>query len=105
MTACGIAVPQILAVSANEQCYLQSDLGDESLFFEHIAKGYSESTIALLHKTIAELPRIQFEVAQDLDFQNCYPQAAFDKRTVYWDLNYFKYEFLKPSVLNLTKHF
>lgn len=103
MMACGIAVPQILAVSANEQCYLQSDLGDESLFFEHIAKGYSESTIALLHKTIAELPRIQFEVAQDLDFQNCYPQAAFDKRTVYWDLNYFKYEFLKPSGIEFNE--
>ena len=103
MTACGIAVPQIIAVSDNEQCYLQSDLGDESLFFEHIAKGYSESTIALLHKTIAELPRIQFEVAQDLDFQNCYPQAAFDKRTVYWDLNYFKYEFLKPSGIEFNE--
>lgn len=103
MTSCGIAVPQIIAVSDNEQCYLQSDLGDESLFFEHIAKGYSESTIALLHKTIAELPRIQFEVAQDLDFQNCYPQAAFDKRTVYWDLNYFKYEFLKPSGIEFNE--
>ena len=97
MANCGIAVPTVLAVSDNQQYYLLSDLGDESLFFDHIAKGYDESTVALLHKTIAQLPRIQFEVAKNLDFSICYPQASFDKRTVYWDLNYFKYEFLKPS--------
>lgn len=97
MAKCGIAVPAVLAVSEDQHHYLLSDLGDESLFFDHIAKGYDESTVALLHKTIAQLPRIQFEVAKNLDFSICYPQASFDKRTVYWDLNYFKYEFLKPS--------
>ena len=97
MAKCGIAVPAVLAVSEDQHHYLLSDLGDESLFFDHIAKGYDESTTTLLHKTIAQLPRIQFEVAKNLDFSICYPQASFDKRTVYWDLNYFKYEFLKPS--------
>ncbi len=97
MASCNIAVPTVLATSDNQQCYLLSDLGDASLFFDYIAKGYDESTTTLLHKTIAQLPRIQFELAKNLDFSICYPQAAFDQRTVYWDLNYFKYEFLKPS--------
>ena len=100
---CGVAVPKVLHISDNEQCYILSDLGDESLFFDHIAKGYNEQTVALLHKTIAQLPRIQFEVAKQLDFSICYPQAAFDKRTVYWDLNYFKYEFLKPSGIEFNE--
>lgn len=103
MAACNIAVPEVLAVAPDERCYLLSDLGDESLFFEHIAKGFSETTIALLHKTIAQLPRIQFEVAKNFDFSVCYPQASFDKRTVYWDLNYFKYEFLKPSGIEFNE--
>ena len=101
--ACGIAVPKVLLVSADKQCYILSDLGDESLFFDHIAKGYNEQTITLLHKTMAQLPRIQFEVAKSLDFSVCYPQATFDKRTVYWDLNYFKYEFLKPSGIEFNE--
>ena len=103
MASCGINVPQVLAVSSNKADYILSDLGDESLFFEHIAKGFDDTTVALLHKTIAQLPRIQFEVAKHLDFAVCYPQASFDKRTVYWDLNYFKYEFLKPSGIEFNE--
>lgn len=103
MAVCGIAAPTVLRVSTCQHYYLLTDLGDESLFFDHIAHGYSEPTIALLHKTIEQLPRIQFEVGKQLDFSVCYPQAAFDRRTVHWDLNYFKYEFLKPSGIEFNE--
>jgi aminoglycoside/choline kinase family phosphotransferase len=103
MAQAGIDVPQVLSVSADEKCYLLSDLGDESLFFDHIAQGFTPETVALLHQTIAQLPRIQFEVAKKLDFGICYPQSAFDQRTVFWDLNYFKYEFLKPSGIEFNE--
>lgn len=102
MEACGIPTPKILCISEDKHAYLLSDLGDESLFFEHIAKGFTAQTIDLLHKTISCLPRIQFEVAKNLDFSVCYPQASFDKRTIYWDLNYFKYSFLKPSKIGFN---
>ena len=103
MAQCGIPVPLVLSVSNDEHYYLLSDLGDESLFFDHIAQGYTPQTVDLLHKTMAYLPRIQFEVAKNLDFDICYPQACFDKRTVQWDLNYFKYNFLKPSGIEFNE--
>ena len=91
---CGIPAPKVLAVSEDFHCYLTDDLGNESLFFDHIANGFDEECVSLLHKTIAILPRIQFEVGKKLDFSICYPQAEFDERGIRWDLNYFKYNFL-----------
>ncbi|MDR2824813.1 MAG: phosphotransferase, partial [Prevotellaceae bacterium] len=94
-----LAVPQFFAMSNDRFHYLQEDLGDLSLF-EFIVKGrksgvFSEKEREILQKTIAQLPEIQFIGAEGFDFSACYPQYAFDKRTVMWDLNYFKYCFLK----------
>ncbi|MEE0990079.1 MAG: hypothetical protein UIC45_01995, partial [Paludibacteraceae bacterium] len=88
---CGIPAPKVLAVSEDYQYYLTSDLGDESLFFNHIAKGFDEECVSLLHKTVAMLPKIQFEVGKKLDFSICFPVPEFDERGIRWDLNYFKY--------------
>ncbi|MDD7272665.1 MAG: RNase adapter RapZ [Prevotella sp.] len=93
-------VPEVLAISTDESRYLQTDLGDTSLF-DALRNGretdghYSPAEEQLLIKTIAELPRLQIEGTKNLDYSQCYPQAAFDKTTVLFDLNYFKYCFLK----------
>ena len=100
---CGIPAPKVLAVSEDFHCYLTDDLGNESLFFDHIANGFDEECVSLLHKTIAILPRIQFEVGKKLDFSICYPQAEFDERGIRWDLNYFKYNFLKLSPIEFDE--
>ena len=97
----GINVPQILAVSDDESAYLQEDLGD-SILFDMLSAARKcgdgmEQVEELLCKTMAMLPKIQFEGAQGLDFSVCYPQPSFDRRMVMFDLNYFKYCFLKPS--------
>ena len=98
----GLSVPQVLAVSADERCYLQEDLGSRSLF-DALKDGreaggqYSEREQELLRRTIAQLPRLQILGAQDLDFSVCYPQPEMDETNVMFDLNYFKYCFLKPS--------
>ena len=84
-----IPVPEIYSVSDDRMRYLQEDLGD-SLLFEN-------SDDSLLCRTMALLPKIQFEGADGLDFSVCYPQPSFDRRMVMFDLNYFKYCFLKPS--------
>lgn len=100
-----LPVPQIYAVSDNELCYLQSDLGDVSLF-DAIKGGrdtggrYNVKEKELLVKTIRELPNIQIRGARGLDFTNCYPQPEFDSDNVLFDLNYFKYCFLKPTELD-----
>ncbi len=98
----GLPVPQLLAVSEDGMRYLQSDLGCHSLY--DVLKGgrekggtYSEHEVELLRRTIALLPKIQLEGAEDLDFTQCYPQERMDRTNVMFDLNYFKYCFLMPS--------
>ena len=98
----GLSVPQVLAVSADERCYLQEDLGSRSLF-DALEDGreagghYSDEEKELLRRTIAQLPRLQILGGQGLDFSVCYPQPEMDETNVMFDLNYFKYCFLKPS--------
>ena len=97
--AAGAAAPRVLAVSEDGLCYLQEDLGDVSLYSALTGareKGvFNDEEIALLCSVIAELPKIQFGVSQYFDFSLCYPVSDFNERTVMWDLNYFKYCFLK----------
>lgn len=97
-----LPVPEVYAVSDDEMCYIQSDLGTMALF-DALKKGrdaggqYDESEKKLLVKIMRLLPRIQMLGAQELDFSVCYPQPEFDETNVMFDLNYFKYCFLKPS--------
>lgn len=102
---CKLPVPKVLAVSDDEMRYLQTDLGNKSLF-EAIKGGreaggrYNLAEQQLLTKTIRELARFQMVGAQNLDWSNCYPQPEFDEDSVLFDLNYFKYCFLKATELD-----
>lgn len=96
----GLPVPEVYACSEDGLCYLQEDLGN-TLLFDLLAKGretgeYGADERELLKKTMRLLPAIQYEGAEGFDFDCCYPQPAFNRRSVLWDLNYFKYCFLKP---------
>lgn len=97
----GIRVPKILAVSDDELRYIQEDFGD-SILYERVSHGraagvYSDDEEVLLRRAMAALPKIQFEGADGLDFSVCYPDREFNARMVDFDLNYFKYCFLKNS--------
>lgn len=98
----GLPVPEIYAVSADGMAYLQEDLGSTSLF-DAIADGresgghYSEKEQLLIEKTIRLLPHVQVLGAEGMDWANCYPQPLMDERCAMFDLNYFKYCFLKTS--------
>lgn len=100
-----IPVPKMLAVSGDELRYLQEDLGKQSLF-DAIRGGreaggrYNQREKRLLVSVIRELPNIQLRGARGLDWSNCYPQPEFDIDSVLFDLNYFKYCFLKPTELD-----
>ncbi len=100
-----LPVPEVLAVSDDELRYLQTDLGSVSLF-DAIRGGreaggrYTLAEQELLKRTVRLLPEIQIRGARGLDFQNCYPQPAFDLDSVFFDLNYFKYCFLKATELD-----
>ena len=105
----GINVPQVYAVAQDGMTYIQEDLGDRMLSDEVAAAlkdgGYSPDSpvVELLCRTMSKLPEIQFKGAEGLDFSVCYPQPAFDHRMVMFDLNYFKYCFLKPSGLEFDE--
>ncbi|MDY4250163.1 phosphotransferase [Bacteroides pyogenes] len=97
----GIPVPEVYCMSDDKFCYLQEDLGDV-LLFNAIEKGrltsvFSEEEKDMLRKTVRLLPVIQFAGADGFDFSRCYPQPEFNQRSILWDLNYFKYCFLKAT--------
>ena len=103
----GIHVPEILAVSDDGMCYLQEDLGT-TLLYDLLAHGrengaYDPQERALLCRTLAALPKIQFEGGAGLDWNVCYPEPAFGERMIRFDLNYFKYCFLKATGLEFNE--
>ena len=102
----GLHVPSVLAVSQDELCYLQEDLGDKILF-NLVTEGresgiYSPIETERLCRTIEQLPRLQFQGAKGLDWDRCM-YKAFDGRMVDFDLNYFKYCFLKATGLEFNE--
>ncbi|MDO8930587.1 MAG: RNase adapter RapZ, partial [Bacteroidota bacterium] len=94
-----IPVPNIYAVSPDQLSYLQEDLGNTTLFdfltITRETEGFSEKIVAEYKKVLRQLPRIQLVAGKDIDYSVCYPREAFDKQSMMWDLNYFKYYFLK----------
>lgn len=100
-----LPVPHVLTQSEDEMRYIQEDLGQLSLF-DAIKGGrnaggrYNMKEKALLLKTIRQLPNMQIRGARGLDFSVCYPQPEFDQEGVLFDLNYFKYCFLKATGLD-----
>ena len=104
----GLPVPQFLGQSADGRFYIQEDLGD-TLLFDTIADGrktgvFHEQEKELLRKTMRKLPSIQILGAQDFDFSVCYPLPEFNERSIRWDLNYFKYCFLKSTGLDFLEN-
>lgn len=96
----GIAVPEVYAVSEDAVAYIQEDLGDTALFGIVGSEGSEE----LLCRTVRCLPDIQFKGADGFDFSVCHSVCRFDRRLVLFDLNYFKYCFLKPSGLEFDEN-
>lgn len=100
-----LPVPQVIAVDNDGLRYLQTDLGNVSLF-EAIKGGreaggrYNQHERELLKRTIRQLPNIQMRGARGMDWSACYPQPEFDIDNVLFDLNYFKYCFLKATGLD-----
>ena len=104
----GLPVPYFLAQTEDGRFYLQEDLGD-TLLFDAISEGrktgvFCESEKELLRKTMQKLPAMQVLGAKNFDFSICYPQPEFNERSILWDLNYFKYCFLKSTGLDFQEN-
>src|SRR5438128_1149913 len=95
----GLPVPEIYAEDLSHGAYLEEDLGDTTLF-EFLSKNRAGESVApqvveAYRKVVALLPCFQVEAGRDLDYTVCYPISSFDRQSIAWDLNYFKYYFLR----------
>jgi aminoglycoside/choline kinase family phosphotransferase len=95
----GLPVPEIYGEDLDHGVYLEEDLGNTTLY-EFLSKNRKASTIAAsvveaYRKVVAILPRFQVEAGRDVNYEACYPIGSFDRQSVAWDLNYFKYYFLR----------
>jgi len=95
----GLPVPEIYGEDLSHGAYLEEDLGDTTLFeflsTHRAGDTISPQAIEAYRKVLAVLPRFQIEAGRDLNYKVCYPRASFDRQSIAWDLNYFKYYFLK----------
>jgi aminoglycoside/choline kinase family phosphotransferase len=100
--AIGLAVPEIYGVDEAAGMYLEEDLGETTLFDALAAARRAEpgaafprSILPVYRRVVEELPRFQVLGGRAADYSVAYPRAAFDQQSILWDLNYFKYHFLK----------
>jgi aminoglycoside/choline kinase family phosphotransferase len=97
----GLPVPEIYAADASAGVWLEEDLGDTTLFDAleeartRSSEGFPPSLVPVYERVLEWLPRFQIEGHRTIDYSVAYPRAAFDRQSILWDLNYFKYHFLK----------
>ena len=97
----GLPVPEIYGENLRGGAYLEEDLGDTTLyeFLSHNRTGndIAPQVVDGYRKVVQILPRFQVEAARDFPYKFCYPRRSFDRQSISWDLNFFKYYFLQLS--------
>jgi aminoglycoside/choline kinase family phosphotransferase len=99
----GLPVPEIYGEDLEHGAYIEEDLGDTTLFDFLSANRSGDAivpqAIEFYRKVVAELPRFQIDAGRDLAYSVCYPRGSFDRQSINWDLNYFKYYFLRLAAI------
>ena len=102
-----LPVPTLIARTGDHMRYLQQDLGNLSLYdFLTPARSsgqFDETQEDILHQVMTDLPHLQFEGAAEEVFAACHPIKEMDEESVWFDLNYFKYCFLKLSGIDFDE--
>jgi aminoglycoside/choline kinase family phosphotransferase len=95
----GLPVPEVYAEDLANNAYLEEDLGDTTLFEflseNHRGDNIEPPAVEAYRRVVSMLPRFQIEAGRDINYKVCYPRASFDRQSIAWDLNYFKYYFLR----------
>lgn len=100
----GVSVPEVYYINEQGNIYFQQDLGDRTLFLALQGNVDTSFLLILYERAIEQLFRMQFSGLEYLQFEMCYPVAAFDKQSITWDLNYWKYYFLKISDVHFDEY-
>ena len=95
----GLPIPKVYSQSKDYQYYLQEDLGSVSLY-SLLGK---QEVVSLYEKVVKQLARIQIKGHEGLDYNKCLGPTAFDKQSILWDLNLFKYSFLKLAAIPIDE--
>src|SRR5580704_5647292 len=103
----GLPVPEIYGEELSQGAYLEEDFGDTTLF-EFLSKNRTGENIfpeavEAYRKVVGVLPRFQIEAGRDLNYDVCYPRGRFDRQSIFWDLNYFKYYFLRLAGISFNE--
>lgn len=103
----GLPVPAIYATGDNRDIYLLEDLGDTTLFSiietDNQQNTFTDRLKSLYFQVLKILPSLQVEASKELDYSKCYPRKKFDRQSMLWDLNYFKYYFLKLAGIHFDE--
>ena len=104
----GLPVPEIYGSDLRRGAYLEEDLGDTTLY-EFLSRNRAGAEIApevveVYRIVVATLPRFQVDAARDFPYKLCYPRRSFDRQSIAWDLNLFKYYFLQLSGTPFHEH-
>jgi aminoglycoside/choline kinase family phosphotransferase len=95
----GLPVPEIYEEDLDHGAYLEEDLGDTTLFEflagHRIGDAIRPEAVEAYRRVVAVLPKFQVEAGRSLNYKVCYPRSSFDRQSIAWDLNYFKYYFLR----------
>ena len=96
-----LPVPDIFAENLDQHIYLQEDLGSTTLYSYLLQKGdyFPDYLVQIYKRVVEQLARLQVEGGRDLDYDKCFPRTAFDKQSMLWDFNYFKYYFLRLAYI------
>jgi len=103
----GLPVPKVFAIDLSEQYYIITDHGSKTLY-DYI-KNREETELSLelynfYEQTVNYLIDFQLCGHQKNFYKNCNHPKKFDKCSVIWDLNYFKYDFLKLTGVQFDEY-
>ena len=102
----GLPVPKLLYQSEDDPFYIVEDLGDDNLYKLLISRPSSSLDYQLsdyYKEALRELVGFQLDGHEGLDYTLCYPRAEFDEQSIQWDLNYFKYYYLKLANIHFDE--
>ena len=99
----GLSVPEVLATDSSETIFIVPYLGNQTLF-DMASKGVSEEVIHYYKKALSDLVQFQINGVKGLNMDLAYPVPDFDRQSILWDLNYFKYCFLKPAGIAFNEY-
>ena len=91
----GLPVPEIFGYLPEKFVYYLRDLGDMNMFTWLQKTGFDNDAENLYRKILERLIQFQIKGIEGLNLDLCYPHRSFDRQSMMWDMNYFKYMFLK----------